>query len=238
MDSNGLKNIKYLLKKHNKESKRIFNKNYSGIIGRKKFINRILNTDQLTQYISEESKHLAIAIYDYLSSMYKFSPKIKEKIQFVCLSLASKLRDSQETANLYSLLTLTSDKNYIFSLFFQFEMQVLKLFNFNIRIITPFDFLVAFLELDESLDGILIQEQKFYSMLIFELVCKCTLEYKLNKFSSLGVSLCVLMVVRSFFKCEVILPKVLETLTGYNLKVLDICYHKIKIIFRKMIERC
>ena len=184
--------------------------------------------------LSQNTYYLTVSVMDHISSLFRFDSADLKKLAFVSLCLASKLFEHSSKKMSFGML-----KQYLPADGFDyasFESSVLSALNFDLNFRGPYDFVVLFMQdagLYWQIENNLLLE--FVSWLS-ELTFYCSVEYRFNKYSSLGMAVSMVMVTRKVFGCSTVLPKFLGKLTGYSCEYLRDIYSKIYFYAKKLLR--
>ena len=221
-----------LISKNNKNSTRFFNSDYMSSNVRKEIIHKTLHVVFAEQSFKKETVYLCIAIIDSITSKYWFDDDMFEAISLVCLRLALKLKEKDSK---YLSLSFYEKKLETFpNQYNELEKIILKMLDFNLNIITPYDYINVFFEKSIIFEDINIKDLQNFANLISLLTYCVALEYDTNQFQSLAVAVCIIMVARHIFKCKNILCEDLEDFTGLSKDFLEPCYDKIMSIYKNI----
>ena len=157
-----------MIKKNKKNINRNYNCNYKNQTIRKKVITKSLKS--ICDFLQFPNKiyFKAIGLLDSISSKFLFDDLMFKKVSLVCLSLISKTELSQNKALLTDSLSMIipgSDLEYA-----NLEKVILTSLNFNVNIITPFDFVQELLKTDEVYEEIECNFLKKYKNLVYEIM--------------------------------------------------------------------
>lgn len=226
------KKLQNMIKTHETSTKRHFNPAY---VNRKERL-EVLHTwirpicDSLE--LTPRTFHLTVSIIDFVTSLFYFEPEEFRNISLVSLCLASKIYENRNKMIYYRTFTDHFSENEID--YHKIEKSVLICLGFNLNIWTPHDFLVQFLMDPRIYFEIQEHRRQDFKSSIFELAMECSLQYRLNKFNSIGVAVSVLMATRSQFCCKKLFPHFLEKLTKLKLRALLPCFKVVVTISKKI----
>ena len=134
------------------------------------------------------------------------------KLALVSLVLASKLKNSLKTTLKYTHIESAFQEIQAKDLI-KIERYVLIQTNFNINVVTPYDYVMIFFKSEEIFPlKSIIHKMKIKNELI-EILIFFTRFYFLNEFTSLALAIICLMICRSNLNIFPIFPKHLESLT-------------------------
>jgi hypothetical protein len=222
--------IIHLLKRNRRKAQRHFNPHYDNLSIRTKTIKTQIKKICKDMGLKNETFYLTIAIIDNISSKYLLEDEVFSAISLVALNLAARVKESQNIIFLLnSLKLMKSNSNRRL-----YEKQILEELEYNVNIITPFDFLMEFILLEESFEGIRPEVRKQFSYFVSKLIYFSTLEYDTNKYNSLVIAMSIIMVSRKLFKCQNLLPDYLREITGFSENVLSLCFQKIYFLGKKI----
>ena len=184
--------------------------------------------------LSQNTYYLSVSVMDHISSVYRFDSADLKKLALASLRLASKLLEHSSKKISFKML-----KRFlpVDSLDYQnFEFSILSVLNFDLNIRCPYDFIVLLMR-DARLywqieNNLLLQFVSWLSELTFY----CSVEYEFNKYSSLGVAVSIIMVVRKVFGCSTVSPKFLQKMTRYSCEHLRDIYSKIYFYAKRLVR--
>ena len=193
---------------------------------RKKTIStKILKICKCLEY-KKETFYQAIALYDAFSSLYSTKSDINEHVFIVCLSLVAKLHERSRVAFDKNAF-MTIQKVDHAKLFARIEKNILRVFNFNINVVTSFDFLQLFMRIPSTFtdNGIMSGFSKSIDLenLLKKLNYLSVISYKSNKFSPLAISCSIVLIARNTLKFNEKWPLDIAMLTGLNQTDLQEC---------------
>lgn len=215
--------LQRMMVKSESDLHRHFNPDYQNLRLRQKiFLKKISHTCSVLNF-KKDTKHLAMAITDNITSKYLLSKEDFKNVALVALSFAAKIKESQR-----KVLLLNSFKSFkSISGRMAIEQEILTELAFNLNIITPFDLVSNFLTHPETFSGIRRRAKREFIKTIFKITSHTALNYQMNKYTSLVVALCVLMVARKVCGCSRLLPKFLESFSGFSKETLSECFSEI-----------
>ena len=222
-----------LIHKNSKSKMRNYNPDYKNHSERYYTINAIFKIICQKSNFSSKTLFFAIGILDSVSSLYLFDKKNYFWLGLVSLSLASKIQENRLFSNIKYLLKFYPKMKY--NNIIKLEKNVLKALDFNLNLVTSFDFLSEIFTQNEIFDEIKTKEKELYYKCALKLNYYCNLEYKINRFTSLVVALCIVMSARNIFDCEILLPEFLQKITSYSEEDLEPCYVQIQELLLKII---
>ena len=194
---------------------------------RKKTIStKILKICKCLEY-KKETFYQAIALYDAFTSLYSTKSDINEHVFIVCLSLVAKLHErSRVSFDNNAFMTIQKVSNA--KLFAKIEKNVLGVFNFNINVVTSFDFLQLFMRIpstftDKGMTSYDCSKSLDLENLLKKLNYLSVISYKSNKFSPLAISCSILLIARDTLKFNEKWPLDIAMLTGLNQTDLQEC---------------
>ena len=231
----GLNSLNHIIKKSKKNTNRNYNSNYQNKLIRMKIISQ--NLKSICQYLdfSNETFYKTIGLLDSVSSKYLFNDDMFKKVSLVCLGLASKAHESQDKAlytNSLRIILKNPKKDYA-----KLERTILTALDFDVNIVLPYDCIFRFFALENIYEGINCNLRKNYRNFVFKLTHAVSLDYEMNKFNSLAVSLCIIMVSRKIFDCDYLLPSEIQRITQYTRKMLQKCYKEILNLALNLIDQ-
>jgi hypothetical protein len=224
-----------MIKKCKKNNNRNYNSNYENKNIRMKIITQ--NIKSICNYLdfSNETFYKTISLIDSVSSKYLFNDNMFKKVSLVCLGLASKVHESQDKAlytNSLQLILKNPKEDYA-----KLEKTILTALDFDLNIVTPFECVMIFFKLENIYQGINCNLRKNYRKFVFKLANYVSLEYEMNKYNTLAVALCVIMVSRKIFDCDYLLPSEIQRHTRYSKEMLNTCYNDVIIIGQRLLNK-
>lgn len=227
------KQLKMLIRKDKKNLARHFNRNYHNRSLRVHFWGSDLKKFCGQLGLDDKTFYLAMAISDHISAKFYFENDMFRQLALASLSLATSVTESRK--RVYNLKSSNIFKKFCNCA--KFEKKILIEMDFNLNIITPFDYIFKFLDFYELYSEISLEHQKNYIWFLLQLVFETSLCYELNQFTSLTVALSIVMSVRQLFVCQRVLPDFLEEGSGYSEETLKSCYRKVHLICLKLCEK-
>lgn len=220
------KKLNLLLQKPNKN--RMFNPNFKDNKPRQFTISKIIKyTCHILEY-NLATFSLASAIFDSVLSKHSIDHNLYQPIALVCVCLASKIKESQKSA-----LNLPAINSFIFRSNLNLvllERKILTTLEFDMNIVTAFDFLSIFKEYPDiifiSKDHRLIlkPQMKEYLDLLDSISILITKKYIAKQFNPLIVSLVTIMITRKLSAFQLIYPNELRRITNLNEQNLKNCF--------------
>lgn len=191
----------------------------------------ISQTVKSTCHILEYKKStffLAVNIFNSVLSKYSIKHELYEKIALVCVSLASKITESQDSA-----LNLSAINSYILVSNFplvDLERKILKSLDFDLNYVTVFDCLSVFKEFPhlifiKSSEEIALEDKfRDYLELLDSVSFLVSTAYVSNKFTPLVVSVVIIMITRKLSAFQSIYPEMLQKITNFPCEYIFDCY--------------
>lgn len=172
---------------------------------------------------------------DYIASAHQLGPIEFSHLGLVCLRLASKISEPAGGVIPYKWLSRYSrDQSLDYS---ALELRVLDRLDFNLNFRSPHSYLTLFTEDARLYAQIKSSRLPGFVSWMSKLAFECSLEYELNRFSSLAVAASIVMAARHAFGCESVLPGFLEALSGCTAKALKPCYGQVGALVKKLTKR-
>lgn len=223
--------LQHLISKENRHSQRVYNPKYQFVKYRSEVIPKLLLKVCNKFGLSNETFYLAIHLFDAVSSRVLIKQNTLIYFVMACLGLASKVKESRAKALQTSDLNrISRDPRHDFG---QTEKQILELLAFDVDVVTPYDFLEELLRRRPTCQDVGFFTKKVCAKMIQKMGFITTLSYEANQFSSLAVSLSVVVIFRKIAKCGVLFPESLQDITGLTESDLEPCVKKILGILKK-----
>ena len=224
-----------LVGKNKQNKNRTYNESYKSKHIRKRLIRKTLVP--ICNYLKFSSKtlHKAIGLLDCLTSRYLVDDKVFVRMGLICLSLASKVTESQKQVLLNNSLHLileNPEQDYP-----MLEKNALLCLNFDVNVLTPHDVLEELLKLPPIYEGLSYNVKKRFKKFIMKLDLLCAQDYEMNQFKALAVALSIIKVARSTFGCESGVPSKIVGLTNYTEELLDLAFVSVSKISVKLIQK-
>ena len=218
-------NLSLLRNKMGRRQTRHFNPEYRFCALRKSiFRNQIKPICQRFDF-SIESFYLCVSIFDFTTSQLLHSREQLFTVALVCLDLASKLKESQLKFARFDSWKKTEFQSL--EHFDSLQKQILVQLDFNVNILTPFDWVCAFLDLHRSYTKKSKTSKSKLKSVVSKVLYKSWQEYRLNKFNVFAVALGVMIVSSNIVKCSERFVKVLKRMFSIPKKQVKACYREV-----------
>jgi hypothetical protein len=200
--------------------------------------NKIISKFTKLLPISNFAYFTFIGLFDSINSRQIFEDNEMILISIVCLVLASKKCDSKNFILKYSDFKKIF-KNLPINRLFILEVKVLRLMNFDLNLVTPYDFTMFFCQKFCLIEGYNYHNEtsnlnKTIYINTKKVLCFFASNYHLNEYTSLTLALLSIMITRSNLKMQPLIPKFLKELIGCNEGKLMNLFFKFKIAFRNL----
>lgn len=222
--------LKMTISKAKSSTKRHFNRHYQSHSVRSSFLFSKVKRLCAALDLKDETFFLTLGISDFLSSKFAFDEDTFRKVTLSSLSLAVKARESQALATQAALGKL---QRLLPSLAKE-ERKVLKEMQFDINLVTPFIFLLAFSRFPDTYLEIPPMQRPTFVRVLSALAFCSSRSYEFNKYKALAVALAILMSARELFGCAQVLPGFLEELTGHSVETLKFFWAQMNRIRRQI----
>ena len=214
----------HLIAKQHKH--RFFNNNFIHQRQRRTLIqDKISKLCMMLEYSCVTYYH-AIGLFDAFMSLFYTGETFIDNVFVVCLIIASKFKESFGKvldSEAFQDIQQTMDP----LLFVTIERNILIAMEFNVHLITPFDFINLFLQIEETYECFKKNNiQKLKSKMINKiqkLLFMSSLDYEINKFTSLTVACSVIIIARKIMGLSVLWPPKLVQFTGFQETDLKAC---------------
>jgi hypothetical protein len=226
-------NLNNLISKNNREQHRHFNPKYKNLNLRQEVFGKIIKKFCSDNNLSNKTKYLAMTITDNITSKYLLDKESFKHVALIALLLSAKVIESQR--NLFYLNSLKCfkylpNKKYI-------EQQILGELNYDLNILTPYDFILEFSSTSKMYSGLWKISREEFNQNLFLITDLMISNYQTNKYTSLVVALCILMVTRKISGCKKLLPSFFERMSGYCEESLNSCYRAMDLFVTKFFRK-
>lgn len=223
----------HIIDRNDRKHHRHFNPAYEDSELRKNVIENQIKSLCIQLQLQQQTFYLAIALIDSISSKFLLDTDAFAQMSLVCLSLATRVRESQIKVHLLNSceqIQSLPNRRHV-------EHRILIELGFDVNVVTPFDIAMLLLSFEQSFSGVCHSSKKLFCLLISKLMYSSSLEYTTNKFNALVVALSAMMAVRRHCGCEQPLPVYFEKLTGYSQTVLMPCFKQIYFLSQTFFKR-
>lgn len=228
--------------KNRQDNDRFYNPDFENFDIRLRVIKGFFLRKCLELEISECTYSISIAIFDAVISQINFDNVSIFKIGQISLFLACKINEPKPIS-IQQMLIENNQLQIKTSEVSKIEKIVLDLMKYRLNLVTPFNFLLILTDIP----GVQLQPSKnrqinpfpcidFFS-LSTSIYILSSFNYQVNQFNSLSVALAIIMITRKFCDAEVLLPPVLQNLTGLNQSSLDPIFTYLTAIFLGNVTR-
>ena len=181
---------------------------------------------------------LSLAVFDSILSKFTIPKKSLLKVGISCFLIAIKIREAKrvykKAFRLIRYIENLDKKNLA-----KVERSILLNLNFDMNLVLPIDFLHFFVDRPEILEseGMGILEKQKRKLILVKTVgilnTSVLLHYHTNKFTSLVVAICILMIAREKAGFPVAWPAHLRKMTGYDKDLVWPCYSELQTLYHR-----
>lgn len=176
--------------------------------------------------ISECTYAISIALFDAVISKLNLDNSLILKIGQISLLLACKINEPKNVS-VKDLQIENNPTQIQLNEVPKFEKFVLKVMKYKINMVTPFHFLLLL----TGLQGVQLKPSTnrqinpipsidFFS-LSTSIYILTSFNYQVNQFNSLSVALAIIMLTRKLCDAEILMPPILQSITGLSPNSLD-----------------
>lgn len=181
---------------------------------------------------------LSLAVFDSILSKFTIPKKSLLKVGISCFLIAIKIRESKRVYK-KAFRLIRHIENLDKTNLAKIERSIVLNLNFDMNLVLPIDFLHFFVDRPEILEAegmSLLEKQKRKLILLKTIGILSTsvlLHYHTNKFTSLVVAICILMIAREKAGFSVAWPAYLQKMTGYDKDLVGPCYSELKTLYHR-----
>jgi hypothetical protein len=168
---------------------------------------------------NESTFFSTIALLDSVSSRFQIDPELFGLLSLACLSLMVKIRESSYMRfDLQKICFIFGIFHYDVCKFNQLEKSILKIHQFDLNVVTSFDFVQFFMRTpDMFLKPNKIESHNEFKM-FYNLALKIHFlmleDYSLNKYTPLALAIAGIMLSRKVLQISPLLPEQIQNETG------------------------
>ena len=210
---------------------RYFNKNAYHLDYR---VNLVAFVQQLCNRLNYSMKtfYLSCSILDAVLSLYFIEQSQIKMLTVICVQLSAKMNENLDSIPELTAISKKFENEFTCDELMNCEAMVFKILDYNLNIVTSYDFITQFLYrgVVSSLDlkiGITAEERatvmNSFENLVFTLLEVTLKNYQFYKYSSIAVAATVIGCVRKFMGFGEIWNESLESLTFVSYKSIKSC---------------
>ena len=209
--------LSYLVKNQSKH--RYYNLSFDSHNTRTIIIYRVLLKKCISCDFSFVTFFKSVALFDSIISRAHIPKALFAVFGHVCLKLVAKVNETQE-----KYMKLERNRNPRKSLdtllAAKIERQILQMTEFDANPVTPFDFVLAFLENcaknENKHDIILAIDKRVFYLLTRNIQLVLVDDYKLHQFTSISVGIVTIMLARELAGLRELIPSCIRHAIGYS----------------------